>query len=161
MRIGGAVALVLLVLLLVMGCGCRFGWSYSNSGCARCGRSHHTEKRYGVTTVDRIDGNNLSAWLSRYRSGACKHDWASVSGGSARGFGFMHWDGMSLWNRALRRIHRLDPVVGEAATRELLDRYYRILDMPRGAEQAGELQRLTKELEEQTKQAFPADQEAR
>lgn len=160
MRIWGTVALVLLVLLLVIENGRQFGWSYSDSTCARCGKWHHTERRYRVTTVDRIGGDDLSEWLSRYRSGACKHHWTAVSGGSASGLGFGHWDGGGLWVSALRQIHRLDPVVGEAATRELLDRYYRILDMPRGAAQYGELRRFRKEMEDQTKLAFPADQEA-
>ncbi|MBT3292069.1 MAG: hypothetical protein HN904_15740 [Victivallales bacterium] len=114
-----------------------------------------------MTTVDRIDGDDLSEWLSRYRSGACKHHWTAVSGGSASGLGFGHWDGSSPWNRALRWIRKLDPVVGEAETRESLERYCQTLDVPDKARKRREIGRLAKELEDQIKQTFPADEEAR
>lgn len=149
MRIYGAVALVLLVLLLVIESGRGFGWSYNDSACARCGRLRHIERRYGITTADRTDDSELSKWLSRYRSGVCKHDWQPIAGGHATGLRFGHWDGRSPLCDALRQIHRLDAAIGETETRKLLDRYDEILDTPGRGDRFTKLRLFRKELEDQ------------
>jgi hypothetical protein len=159
-RICGGVALVLLALLLAIESGREFGWSYSDLVCARCGRYRHIERRYGITTVESVDENEVSKWLSLYRSGACKHEWIGFSGGRADGFGFVNFDGMSPWHDALRQIHRLDPVIGEAETKKLLDRYYEILDVPNRGDQHVNLRLFRKELEDQSLAAGLKDRDS-
>jgi hypothetical protein len=144
MRIYIASALAILALLLLVEGQRGFGRSYSDLVCTRCGKYREIKRRYGITTVDRVDDSELSKWLSQHRSGTCKHDWDPIAGGRGRG----HWDGGSPLYDALREIHRLHPVIGEAETRKLLDRYYEIVDIPDRADRSSKLKPFRKELGE-------------
>jgi hypothetical protein len=62
------------------------------------------------------------------------------------------WDGVSHWNDALLLIEELQPAVGVAQTRRLLERYYEILDMDEGVEKGNRLADFREELEAKRKQ---------
>ena len=116
---------VILGLFLLFS-GCKESRSHRGMQCARCGCSRHTETKGGVTVLDDIYQDDLSKWLSDFRSEPCTHAWVSVSGGSSSG---KYWDGISHWDTCLRYIKELHPTVDESVTRQLLKRYYAILEM--------------------------------
>jgi len=123
-------------LLLVSGCR-KAEKSYCNSACARCGRHRHVETKSGVTIRDDTCENDISQWLSAYRSNTCSHVWIRFSGGSSKGIIWakgLHWDGVSYWDICLRYIKQLQSAVGEPVTRQLLKRYYSMLETAYGPE---------------------------
>jgi len=71
--------------------------------------------------------------------------------GSWQGIGFKHCSVLSPSSQVLNGIHALSPLVGEAATRQLLERYYQTLDMEQVAVRWEEFARFQNELDEQLK----------
>lgn len=144
--------LAILLSSLIIGSGCRVGRSYAHTGCARCGVGRTLERRFGIKVVDRVSENRQSRWLSRYRAGECEHSWVGGGGmGSWQGIGFKHCSVLSPSSQVLNGIHALSPLVGEAATRQLLERYYQTLDMEQVAVRWEEFARFQNELDEQLK----------
>ena len=123
---------VILGLLLVSGCK-KAEESYCSSACARCGLYRHSETKSGVTIRDDTRENDLSVWLSAYRPEACKHVWIPLAGWSSENN--LAWHGMSHWDDCLRRIKQLHPTIGEPDARQLLKRYYSILEAAYGPEE--------------------------
>ena len=149
---------VLIMVLSLSVPGCRKGdRSYSISSCARCGHGYRWETRSGTTTEKLFD-TDISPWLSRYRTGTCRHVWIPGAGLSNG----MYWRGVNHWDTCLRQIKKLDPEVGEAVTRELLKRYYDILEAACGPKEGEESTTLVfdSEIDEKLKQ-FSAELKSR
>jgi len=146
-RSGAIVGLVLLAVLgsvLVIAIMGKWKSSNCHSQCAKCGCSRHVKIRLGVRVRDDIRQNDLSEWLSGFRTGTCPHVWIPVSGWGSRSN--IAWDGVSHWNSCLNHIKELDPTVGEAVTKQLLKRYYTILEMGNGQERNAKFKEFREEL---------------
>lgn len=135
----------ILLAIALSGCGAeKSSRSYCNSQCARCGCSRHVETESGVSTRDDICQNDLSQWLSGYRTGDCSHEWIPVSGWGSQNN--IAWDGQSPWNSCLEHIRRLSSSAGPAQTSELLKRYFAILEVKDIRMRNVELDKFVKEL---------------
>ncbi len=112
--------------------------------CPKCGCIRHVKMKWGMRVRDDIHENDLSEWLSGFRAKTCSHVWMPVSGWSSHNN--LHWDGECHWNSCLHHIRGLHPVVGEAETVELLDRYYRIFGMEDGPDKNDTFEEFREEL---------------
>ena len=59
---------------------------------------------------------------------------------------------MNRWNSCLNHVKELDPIVGRTVTKELLERYYTILEMGKGQERGAKLNELREELKSKLNQ---------
>lgn len=131
--------------LLMMAQGCKKTESSNcHSACARCGLSRHVETESGKNISDDIKQNDLSRWLSDFRTEPCQHIWTPLAGWSSHNN--LNWHGISYYNDCLHQIKNLHPIVGPFATTQLLKRYDTILDMADNPEKNEKLNELIEEL---------------
>lgn len=121
--------------------------SYTISECARCGRGGHVETKSGKTVRNDVTENDLSKWLSDYRTGTCEHIWLPIAGGITNQTQNVHWDDASPLPFCLHYIKDLNPSIGESETKLLLAKYYSILDIKDDQKKETKLNIFNKELE--------------
>jgi hypothetical protein len=145
-----SLSVILVALFLCCGCETPSGpLAHTHSLCAKCGRSRDVASWHGSVKSSKVQETELSRWLATYRSGKCKHEWIQVSGNTEAGF---YWDGTSLWDSTLLRIKDLEPTIGRAKTKELLEEYYAIANMKPGRDQTREIAMFSRDLDERLKQ---------